>query len=221
MDATGAAAEADKTPVKRRSVWLPTSWGVISLLLAGLSLALLHTDWLWRWDQLLYDSQLKFWSRPAPDDILIVAIDTPSLSRIGRWPWNRHHHALLIERLTEAGAEQEQAQDGGALQRPGRIAIEVLVDETEVVQVEREVVQRHPDQREGAQGVERIEASGHRRPAYPCCPSAGRRRRCAVNQALAAPQQLTKAMPASDAPSGAWSKNTMPAITANPTWQYR
>ncbi|MCB1861013.1 MAG: CHASE2 domain-containing protein [Gammaproteobacteria bacterium] len=105
MDATGAAAEADKTPVKRRSVWLPTSWGVISLLLAGLSLALLHTDWLWRWDQLLYDSQLKFWSRPAPDDILIVAIDTPSLSRIGRWPWNRHNHALLIERLTEAGAK--------------------------------------------------------------------------------------------------------------------
>lgn len=105
MDATGAAAKADKTPVKRRSIWLPTSWGVISLLLACLSLALLHTDWLWRWDQLLYDSQLKFWSRPAPDDIVIVAIDTPSLSRIGRWPWNRRNHALLIQRLTEAGAK--------------------------------------------------------------------------------------------------------------------
>ena len=105
MDATGVAEKVEKTPAKRRRVWLPTSWGVISLLLAGLSLSLIHTDWLWRWDQLLYDSQLKFWSRPAPDDIVIVAIDTPSLSQIGRWPWSRQVHAQLVQRLTEAGAK--------------------------------------------------------------------------------------------------------------------
>jgi len=95
----------EKAPARGRAVWLPTSWAVISLLLAGLSLSLIHMDWLWRWDQLLYDSQLKFWSRPAPDDIVIVAIDTPSLAQIGRWPWSRSIHAQLVKQLTAAGAK--------------------------------------------------------------------------------------------------------------------
>lgn len=105
MDATKVAKTIDKAPVKRRVIWLPTSWALISILLAGLSLSLIHTDWLWRWDQLLYDSQLKLWSRPAPDDIVIVAIDAQSLSRIGRWPWSRRVHVQLLQRLTEAGAK--------------------------------------------------------------------------------------------------------------------
>jgi len=105
MDAIGAAEKVEKAPAKRGRAWLPTSWGVISILLAGLSISLIHSDWLWRWDQLLYDSQLKFWSRPAPDDIVIVAIDTPSLSRIGRWPWSREVHAQLVQQLTKAGAK--------------------------------------------------------------------------------------------------------------------
>ena len=105
MDATGTSEKKTRTGVNRRTVWLPTGWGAISLLLAGLALALIQTDWLWRWDQLLYDSQLKFWSRPPADDIVIVAIDTPSLSHIGRWPWSRQVHAQLVRRLTEAGAK--------------------------------------------------------------------------------------------------------------------
>ena len=105
MDATPIAEKVEKAPVKRRIIWLPTGWALISILLAALSLSLIHTDWLWRWDQLLYDSQLNLWSRPAPDDIVIVAIDTQSLSRIGRWPWSRKVHAELIRRLTEAGAK--------------------------------------------------------------------------------------------------------------------
>ena len=105
MDATNVAKTIDKAPVKRRLIRLPTSWAFISILLAGLSLSLIHTDWLWRWDQLLYDSQLNLWSRPAPDDIVIVAIDAQSLSRIGRWPWSRRLHVQLLQRLTEAGAK--------------------------------------------------------------------------------------------------------------------
>ncbi len=105
MDATNVAKTIDKAPVKRRLIRLPTSWAFISILLAGLSLSLIHTDWLWRWDQLMYDSQLNLWSRPAPDDIVIVAIDAQSLSRIGRWPWSRRLHVQLLQRLTEAGAK--------------------------------------------------------------------------------------------------------------------
>ena len=52
--------------VERVAVWL---------LLLVLTLALVHGDWLWRWDQLLYDAQLRLWRRSAPDDIIIVAID--------------------------------------------------------------------------------------------------------------------------------------------------
>lgn len=146
MDATGVAEKAEKVPVKRRAVWLPTSWGVISVLLAALSLSLIHTDWLWRWDQLLYDSQLKFWSRTAPDDIVIVAIDTPSLAKIGRWPWSRNIHAQLVERLTAAGAKaivldiifaeaEQQRPDAdrnliAAVSASGRVALPIVFEQS-------------------------------------------------------------------------------------------
>ena len=67
---------------------------------------------------------------------------------------------------------------GSALQRPERIVVKVLLDEAEVVQVEREMEHRHPDHGQAAQGVESVKAgvaggvhpttiSGHRnaRPA--------------------------------------------------------
>ena len=104
MDAADAPRNSVQVAARPRSIWLPTSWGIISLLLAALSFWLIHSDWLWRWDQLLYDSQLRFWSRPAPDDIVIVAIDNSSLAQIGRWPWSREVHAALIRRLDQAGA---------------------------------------------------------------------------------------------------------------------
>ena len=44
-----------------------------------------------------------------------------------------------------------------ALHGPERVAVEVLLDEAEVAQVEAEVEDRHPDDREAAQGVEAVE----------------------------------------------------------------
>ncbi|HHK60470.1 MAG TPA: adenylate/guanylate cyclase domain-containing protein [Desulfobacterales bacterium] len=43
---------------------------------------------------------------PAPpDDIVIVAIDEPSMQELGlRWPWPRTVHAALIDNLSQAGA---------------------------------------------------------------------------------------------------------------------
>ncbi len=78
--------------------WVSDRW-LLSLFLLLLALALLASDWLWRWDQLIYDSQLRLWSRPSADNIVIVAIDEASLEEYGRWPWARGIHARLIEAI--------------------------------------------------------------------------------------------------------------------------
>ncbi len=77
---------------------------ILGLIFVGLSLALILTDALWRWDQLLFDAHLKFWTRPAPDDIVIVGVDEVSLSTLGRWPWPRRIHADLLDRLVADNA---------------------------------------------------------------------------------------------------------------------
>jgi len=60
----------------------------------------------------------------------------------------------------QAGAEQEQADDGAALHGPQRVAVEVLLrhKEAEVVEVEGEVEARHPDDRHAAKRVQPVEA---------------------------------------------------------------
>ena len=55
-------------------------------------------------DNLLYDLGQKLHYRVAPADVIIVAVDEDSLSRIGRWPWSRKIHADLINRLKQEGA---------------------------------------------------------------------------------------------------------------------
>jgi EAL domain-containing protein (putative c-di-GMP-specific phosphodiesterase class I)/CHASE2 domain-containing sensor protein len=42
----------------------------------------------------------------ASGDIVLVAIDDPSLRAIGRWPWPRSQHAKLTNRLSAAGAKR-------------------------------------------------------------------------------------------------------------------
>ncbi|MDE1929563.1 MAG: CHASE2 domain-containing protein, partial [Burkholderiales bacterium] len=74
----------------------------IAALLALLAGALAFGGWTWRLDRLVYDSGLSLWRRPAPADIVIVAIDDASIARIGRWPWPRAVHATLLERLAQA-----------------------------------------------------------------------------------------------------------------------
>lgn len=79
-------------------------WAVVTLLCAALAVFATWSGWLWRIDQVAYDAAMSV-SRPAADpQVVIVAIDDPSLAEIGRWPWRRSVHAALIERLTRAGA---------------------------------------------------------------------------------------------------------------------
>ena len=77
---------------------------LLAVLMLSLALMLCFSGWLWRWDKLLYDLQLRFWNRPADSEVVIVAIDDLSLETLGHWPWSRHIHANLIASLSQAGA---------------------------------------------------------------------------------------------------------------------
>ena len=59
----------------------------LAALLVSTTLLLVQQDWLWRLDQYLYDTQLKFWQRPPPDEVVIIDVDKQSLERLGKWPW--------------------------------------------------------------------------------------------------------------------------------------
>jgi adenylate cyclase len=53
----------------------------------------------------LYNQQFRLRGpRSGNDQVVIVAIDEPSLGAIGRWPWPRSVLAELIRRLSDAGA---------------------------------------------------------------------------------------------------------------------
>ncbi len=120
-------------------------WAAISITLVLVILLLVHEDWLWRWDQLLYDTQFRIWSTPPPEDIIIVAIDNASLSELGRWPWNRTVHAGLVKRLTAAGvkaivldilfAEEDRSDPQGdqelidAVAASGRVVLPIVIEQ--------------------------------------------------------------------------------------------
>lgn len=78
---------------------------VLAAALSALVLAFISKDWLWRWGLLLYDVAASIESAAVADDLIIVAIDDESLSRIGRWPWPRSVHAQLVRRLHADGAK--------------------------------------------------------------------------------------------------------------------
>lgn len=52
----------------------------------------------------LIDLRFSAYPRQASGNIVVVAIDSPSIEAIGVWPWPRQLHADLIDRLTKAGA---------------------------------------------------------------------------------------------------------------------
>ena len=87
----------------------------VALALALLAIALAGGQWLWRADRVVYDAGLSLFTRPAPQDIVIVAIDDASIDAIGRWPWPRSVHATLLQRLADA--------------RPRTVVLDLLLSE--------------------------------------------------------------------------------------------
>ena len=68
---------------------------LVAILLTGVPIALKNS---------LLDLRFSTFPRQASGDIVIVAIDSPSIEAIGVWPWPRDLHAKLIDKLSLAGA---------------------------------------------------------------------------------------------------------------------
>src|SRR5437868_15047022 len=54
----------------------------------------------------LTDARFNWFPRPASGTIALVAIDSPSIGKLGGWPWPRQHHAEMIGKLQAAGASE-------------------------------------------------------------------------------------------------------------------
>ncbi len=53
----------------------------------------------------LTDLRFAWQSRQASGDVVVIAIDAPSIEKIGVWPWPRRLHADLLRRLESAGVK--------------------------------------------------------------------------------------------------------------------
>ncbi|MBI5318795.1 EAL domain-containing protein [Bradyrhizobium sp.] len=72
------------------------------LVAVVLAIALL-TNWPGTVRNVLADLRFAWQSRAATGDVVVIAIDAPSIERIGVWPWPRRLHAELLQRLDAAG----------------------------------------------------------------------------------------------------------------------
>jgi diguanylate cyclase (GGDEF)-like protein/PAS domain S-box-containing protein len=74
-------------------------------ILVGIALAIvLLTGWHATFRNTLTDVRFNWQPRTASGDVVVVAIDAPSIEKIGVWPWPRRLHAELLRRLQAAGA---------------------------------------------------------------------------------------------------------------------
>ncbi len=119
-----------------------------ALILLLVALLATSTGVLSRVDNLLYDLGQRLHTRPPPTDIVIVAIDEDSLSKLGRWPWSRRLHAALIDRLKADGArvigldlvfaepdttdQPADAELAEAVRHAGNVVLPVLLESSRV-----------------------------------------------------------------------------------------
>lgn len=119
-----------------------------ALILLAIALVVTASGVLMRVDNLLYDLGQRLYRQPVPQDIVIVAVDEDSLSKLGRWPWSRRLHAALIDRLKADGAKvialdivfaepdaSDQPADAllaEAVARAGNVVLPVLLESSRV-----------------------------------------------------------------------------------------
>ncbi|PIQ26405.1 hypothetical protein COW36_14510 [bacterium (Candidatus Blackallbacteria) CG17_big_fil_post_rev_8_21_14_2_50_48_46] len=80
----------------------------IGLLIGGLFLAANENLSAFKQVELmLYNARFENFrgSRPAPDDVVILAMDEASLEEVGPYPWRRDVHAQVAEKLISFGAK--------------------------------------------------------------------------------------------------------------------
>ena len=118
-------------------------WTLIGFyLFFGLITMLLHRgEVTQKMDRLIYDSWVRLHQSPAPDDLIIVGVDSISVEKNGRWPWSRGDQAVIIDNLTDAGARvilidilysepskddrTGDAQLAAAIERSGRVILPI------------------------------------------------------------------------------------------------
>ena len=69
----------------------------------ALVMALYGFGLLDRLEFLLMDARFAMTEREASSDVIVVDIDERSLRLLEVWPWPRHYHALVIDRLIDEG----------------------------------------------------------------------------------------------------------------------
>ncbi|MGO4814388.1 CHASE2 domain-containing protein [Cupriavidus sp. 2MCAB6] len=74
-------------------------WAVLTAAVLALVVACAAFGWSERADTAVYDLSVAAQHHAPSDDIVIVTIDDPSISAIGRWPWRRWVLADLIGRI--------------------------------------------------------------------------------------------------------------------------
>ena len=73
-----------------------------------------------RLDDLTFDLGRYLSFKPAPSDVVIVAIDEASLQQVGRWPWPRSVHASLVNTLSA--------------EKPAAIGLDIIFSEPDLQQ---------------------------------------------------------------------------------------
>lgn len=114
-----------------------------SVILLSLALIFSFANFFSRLDGHLYDVAQKLVARDIPDDVVIIAIDEESLSKLGRWPWDRKYHAKLIDLVSNDGALvigldiilAEREMNGSsdqllseAIKRAGNVVLPVVIE---------------------------------------------------------------------------------------------
>jgi CHASE2 domain-containing sensor protein/signal transduction histidine kinase len=92
-------------------------WAVVAMIASAIIIAATLGGWTRPADDLLYDAAMRVAPAPPDPDILIIAVDEPSLQALGRWPWPRRLHAQLIDRLAQA--------------HPASVTLDLLLSEPE------------------------------------------------------------------------------------------
>ncbi len=87
-----------------RSGRMLVEWWAVLLVATAAILGIAYGAPPVRADNLVYDFLLRLNPPPVGQRILIVGIDNRSLASLGRWPWPRHVHADIIDRLDQSGA---------------------------------------------------------------------------------------------------------------------
>ena len=122
---------------------------IICLAAAVIALAALATGALEPLERPLIDLRMRVLDRPAAERPVLIEIDPRSIHEVGRWPWPRSLHALLLDRLTAAEAGEvfldvdfslrsEEAEDsaleGALARREGRTTLAAFRQWSEAAQ---------------------------------------------------------------------------------------